>query len=110
MSKQTALKTLVRVAVVVTGLGPALTVSAAGAAPVAGPATPRPACPEPCVEDARIRPKANIVDPDRQRVRDTPGSTPGNPVAEPTQGNQRPVATGGTGEANRTEAPATPRP
>ncbi len=110
MSKQAALNTLVQAAVVVIGLGSAVTASAAGTAPVAGPATPRPVCPAPCVDDARNRPKANIVDPDRQRARDTTTSTPVTPVAGPAQGNAPPVAAAGSGDAKRTETqPATPR-
>lgn len=31
--------------------------------------TTSPACPAPCVDDARVRPKATIHDPDRKRVR-----------------------------------------
>ncbi len=110
MSKQAGMSTLVQAAVVVIGLGAAVTASAAGTAPVAGPATPRPVCPAPCVDDARNRPKANIVDPDRQRTRDTTTSTPVTPVAGPAQGNAPPVAAAGSGDAKRTETqPAAPR-
>jgi len=33
-----------------------------------GPTT-SPVCPAPCLDDARVRPKATIHDPDRQRLR-----------------------------------------
>lgn len=103
------LKTAGQTALVVTGLGQALPASAA---PTAGP-SPGPigsTCPAPCVEDARNRPKANIHDPDRQRVRDTGGATPGNPARAQTPTDARPRATAGNDGAVPTEQPATPRP
>ncbi|MBA4285651.1 MAG: hypothetical protein C0434_08990 [Xanthomonadaceae bacterium] len=96
------LKTAGQTALVVTGLGQALPASAA---PTAGPSSSPigSTCPAPCVEDARNRPKANIHDPDRQRVRDTQGATPGNPARA-----QTPAAD--SDGAAPTGQPATPRP
>lgn len=41
----------------------------ASAAPVAAGPTTSPVCAPPCVEDARVRPKANVHDPDKDRPR-----------------------------------------
>lgn len=53
----------------VSGLILSALLQSANAGPVAAGPTTSPVCAPPCVEDARVRPKANVHDPDRDRVR-----------------------------------------